>query len=151
MLNPGESGAVPLPSQSWLAKTKQAWEAFWSSEVAAVATLEDEAAIVRLHDLRDQHERYLRIVRRTPFVDSAQGPKPNPAMKDVISIERAIVALEDRFGLSPKARAQLGIAWGQAQLTAADLSRMAANDGDNDQALLAEWRQETTKGTINDD
>ena len=55
-------------------------------------------------------------------------------------------ALEDRLGLSPKARAQLGVTFGQAQLSAAELNRMALESGETggngDQVVEAELLDE---------
>jgi hypothetical protein len=48
-----------------------------------------------------------------------------------MKLERAIVQLEDRYGVSFKALANLGVAVGQAKVTAAELNRVA-DDRDTD-------------------
>jgi hypothetical protein len=40
------------------------------------------------------------------------------------ALDKAIVALEDRIGLTPKAQAALGIVVGRQKLTAADINRL---------------------------
>jgi hypothetical protein len=53
-------------------------------------------------------------------------------------IKRAIVVVEDRYGISPKALANLGVAVGRAELTALDLTWMAEGPG-ADRAENDDW------------
>jgi hypothetical protein len=55
-----------------------------------------------------------------------------------MTLERAIVALEDRYGVSLKAMANLGVAIGQAKLTAAELNRMTMGEDDDDPSEVLE-------------
>ena len=57
----------------------------------------------------------------------------NPAFAEAMKLESACLALEDRYGLSIKAKAAISLTIGQAQVTAADLNRMAQEpDADED-------------------
>lgn len=140
--------AVPPANRKWLKATKQTWVDFWSSSISAAVENADRAVVLRLFELRDRQARAWLRYDKQPYVDGSMGqPRANPALADAMSLEKAIIALEDRLGLSPKARAQLGVTFGQAQLSAAELNRMALESGetggDGDQVvdaeLLDEW------------
>jgi P27 family predicted phage terminase small subunit len=110
-----------------LAATRRAWERYWRSDVATVATDADRDLVERLFVLRDEHARALRTVRSTSerlVSGSRQQPRLSPLLDLVFKLEGAIHTLETELGLSPLARARLGIAVGQATLTAAELNRM---------------------------
>ena len=109
---------LPAP-RCLLAATRQAWEGFWGSEVAAaVDASSDMPAIVRLFTLLDERERALRIYRRARLVSGSQGqPVLSPAFKAIAVLDSEIRQLEDRFGLTPRARAALGLTIGQARIT----------------------------------
>ena len=137
-----------LPAKpKWLKKTKQDWVDFWAGSISAAVEVADRAMVYRLFDLRDRQARAWIRYDKQPYVDGSQGqPRANPAMADAMALEKAIIALEDRLGLSPKARAQLGVTFGQAQLSAAELNRMALEsgetDGNGDQVVEAELLDE---------
>ncbi len=128
----GEEGVEPAP-RGWLKATKTAWAAFWTSEVAGAVTPADRHGLLRLFRLRDMQLRAFNRYEKQPYVDGSMGqPVANPALADAMTLEKAVLALEDRLGLSPKARANLGLAFGQAKLTAAELNRMAKEPDDGD-------------------
>lgn len=82
----GRKGKAPeLPKHEWLDSTKAWWETLWSSPMAAAWLDADVDALARLAFLRD---------------DFARGGAPATCLP-------AMQALEDRFGLSPKARRAL--------------------------------------------
>lgn len=146
--HPPQPVGPSIPNPKWLKVTKDAWVEFWSSDVSAAVTAATRPAVERLFNLRDEQERAWRLYRKTPYVEGSTGqPRINPAFDAAMKLEGAITALEDRIGLTPKAMANLGIVIGQAQLTAADLNRMAleAAHGDDDQEaivdaeILGEW------------
>lgn len=118
---------VPSPMSTWSAGTKRSWATFWTSSVATVIKPEQHDALFRLFEMRDLQTRALARYRKQPYVDGSTGqPVTNPSFADATKLETQICALEDRLGLTPKALANLGIAVGQAALTAADLNRMAS-------------------------
>lgn len=136
-------GFDPPPAlPSWLKPTKQSWDEFWSHPLAKTVEAVDVPALERLFTMRDMQSRAWRRYKKQPYIDGSQGqPVANPAFGEAMSLERAIVALEDRIGLTGKARANLGVALGQAALTAADLNRAAKDaDADHDDAIeVASW------------
>ncbi len=134
----------PAASRGWRKPTKDAWVEYWSSEVSGAAESVDLSALRRLFTMRDMQAACWARYEKDPYVDGSKGqPVANPSLDDALKLERAIVALEDRLGLSPKARANLSMAIGQAALTAADLNRMAKEDDGTedivDAELVEEW------------
>lgn len=98
-LSAKRDGAVPrLPSREagWLPATESWWETIWASPMASVWLDADVDGLVRLATLKD---------------DFARGEGPAVALP-------AMLGLEDRFGLSPKARRALQ--WEVAREAAAD-------------------------------
>jgi hypothetical protein len=135
---PGGLTSVPDPDPKWLAETKREWVAVFGSAQAATLDGSTVPGIRRLFEMRDLQGRAWARYKKQPYVDGSQGqPVANPAFDEAMKLERAIVSLEDRYGLSLKALANLGVAVGQAKLTAAELNRMAEDgrgdsDGDDD-------------------
>jgi hypothetical protein len=124
---PGGEFEAPSPSTSWLKATKDDWAAFFGSDRAAVLTGVTLPGLRRLFEMRDLQRRAWARYKRQPYVDGSQGqPVANPGFDEATKLERAIVALEDRYGLSLKALANLGVALGQATLTAQELNTLAA-------------------------
>lgn len=116
--------AAPEPPTGWLKATRERWTAFWGSELAAVVDPStDTAALERLFGFYDEIERATRAIRTERFVEGSQGqPRLNPAAKYLIDLEAAVRALEDRFGMTPRARLQLGIDFATAQRSLAKLN-----------------------------
>jgi len=116
---------LPDPPRGLLMVTRQRWQAFWGSEVAAAVDAgSDSPAVERLFSLLDERERSLRTYRRARLVAGSQGqPVLSPAFKAMSVLDSEIRQLEDRFGLTPRARAALGISIGQARLTLDELNR----------------------------
>lgn len=138
----------PAVVRGWRKATKDAWTEYWSSEVSQAAETVDLSGLRRLFTMRDMQAACWARYEADPYVDGSKGqPVANPALDDALKLERAIVALEDRLGLSPKARANLSMAIGQAAMTAADLNRMAREgDADEDRdivdaELVEEWEE----------
>lgn len=118
---------VPEAPPGLLAATRKAWDEFWSSEVAAaVDASSDMGAVRRLFSLVDERERAIRAYRRARLVAGSKGqPVLSPMFGAIRVLDVAILALEDRFGLTPRARAALGISIGQAKLTLDQLNASA--------------------------
>jgi P27 family predicted phage terminase small subunit len=132
---------VPKPPSGMLAATRRAWDRYWRSDVATVATDADRDLVERLFLLRDEHARVLRTLRSTGermVSGSRQQPRLSPLFDLLFKLEGAIHTLETELGLSPLARARLGIAVGTAKLTAAELNRITRDaqpraDDDDDE------------------
>lgn len=109
-----------------LAATVQAWDRLWRSDVVSVVDLRsDREAVVRWATLLDERERAFRAYRRQRLVEGSQGQAVlNPLWAVVRSCDGELRALEDRIGLSPKARLQLGITYAEAGKSLDELNRL---------------------------
>lgn len=137
---PSSGVVVPEAEKGWLASTKVEWAEFFGSDQAQALDGSTVPGVRRLFEMRDLQSRAWVRYKKEPYVDGSQGqPVANPAFDEAMKLERAIVALEDRYGVSLKALANLGVAVGQARLTAAELNRMAMESvHDGDSAIEAE-------------
>lgn len=89
----GKAPSLPRKKPAWLKSTREWWATIWASPMATVWQPADVEPLVRLARLRD---------------DDARGEGSVAALAQM-------TALEDRFGLSPKARRSL-----QWEIVAAD-------------------------------
>lgn len=142
----GGAKKAPRPPSGLTPATRKAWHAYWASEVSSVAQEVALPAIRRLFELYDQRERAMELVRAALMVKGSMGQiRTNPAADYVLKLEPAILRLENELGLTPMAMTRLGIAVGEAQMTAAELNRIAqevggrSDDDDEDQALRARF------------
>lgn len=93
----------PDPARGLLAVTTADWRAFWQSPQAAHVVESHLPALRRLFALRDQRERFARLGLKDPIgTGSTDQLVLSPLVKHLPVLDAAILALEDRFGLSPK-------------------------------------------------
>ena len=131
---------APPPPAGLLKSLRSAWTALWSSPLARFwDPVTDEPVVRRLWQLYDERERAYRGFRRERLVLGSQGQMVlNPLGRLVAQLDAEIRQLEDRVGLSPRARLQLGITIGEAARSLADLNRaldVDYDDGDEDPRL----------------
>ena len=128
---------VPEPPRELLQVTRRLWENYWTSPlIAAVEPATDLPAIQRMFTLYDERERAYRAYRKERLVKGSQGQMViNPLAKQMTAMDSEIRQLEDRLGLTPKSRAQLGITFGAVQRTIEDLNRDTEADWDDDPRL----------------
>lgn len=126
---------APTAPDGLLEATVEDWEHFWASELAQLVEPDtDLPALERLFGLYDEHRRAMREARKERVVEGSMGQMVlNPLLKYAESVAKEIRALEDRFGLTPKARLALGVAFGDAARSLSDLNRMLEDDGDGDE------------------
>lgn len=131
---PSARSPVPPMPAGLLAPVRASWNAFWTSEQASLVMPADHPALLRLFALLDERERCFRAARKQRLVQGSTGqPQLNPLLKFVASLDAEIRQLEDRFGLSPLARLRLGVAFGEAHKSLADLNRTLLEEvGDDD-------------------
>jgi P27 family predicted phage terminase small subunit len=128
----------PLPAKlsgvTPLAATKEAWQRLWESPVARVLDrTSDLGAVIRWAELLDERERAMRAFRKSRLVSGSMGqPTLNPLWQVIASIDKELRQLEDRIGLTPKARLQLGITLAEAGRSIEDLNRMLDEETDAD-------------------
>jgi P27 family predicted phage terminase small subunit len=136
---------VPRPPIGLLKTSVQRWETYWRSTVGVVARESggvDLPALERWIRNVDEWDRAMRVLRRSRLVQgSAKQMRLNPLATYVAQREAAIRDAELAYGMTPIARLKLGIAVGQARLTAAQLNEALNDSSDDDDALNAEWEQ----------
>jgi P27 family predicted phage terminase small subunit len=134
------STADPPAPPSGLGKlAKDLWARFWTSAVAGVIEDPDLYALKRWIESVDERERLLRAVRKATTVRGSTGqPVLNPLAKRLDQLEGQIERFERQFGMTPKARADLGIATGNAAMTAAQLNDMANEDAPDQETIDGE-------------
>jgi P27 family predicted phage terminase small subunit len=125
---------TPAPPAGLLKATREQWVEFWKSPAANIVELgSDLPALHRLFQLYDERTRAIRACSKKPMVEGSKGqPVRNPLSKVVTECDGAIRVLEDRFGLTPKARLQLGITPGKGPKSIDDLNRMLNETDDDD-------------------
>ena len=128
----GDTPAPPHPSGRKLLKTTvDQWEGFWSSPLAKLITDADRPALERLFHLLDTRERLQRIYLKDPFTTGSTGQVvSHPAAKELASLDGRIAKLEGQFGLTPKARLDLGVSFGAAAKSLEQLGRDFDKDMD---------------------
>lgn len=131
--------SAPHPSGSkLLAATVEAWETFWSDELAGLVKPADMPALVRLFRMYDLRERMERQLLKQPFAEGSTGQiVVHPASKEMASLDGRILALEDRFGITPAGRLKLGVVFGAAARSLEELNR----DFDHDDEIDADPRR----------
>lgn len=124
--------APPPPDPKLLAITRQAWEEFWASPLARlVSTTTDLMALRRLFMFYDEQERSMRAYRRQRLTRGSTGQLVvNPILKAIAPGD--LLALEDRFGMSPRSRLQLGVILGDAARSLADINAELDSDGSDE-------------------
>lgn len=99
------------------------WNTYWLSPLSQTVTLPtDMPALRRLFlyydDIEKSHANYL---AQPIWSGSAGQDRISPFARHAMELESAVRALEDRFGLSPKARLELGVTLGDAARSLAEL------------------------------
>ena len=125
---------MPSPPQGarWLKHSRDWWHAVWCEDIAATWTTSDRPMVERLLTLVEERERARRGTSHSRLVEGSQGqPVLNPLAKYMLEVDKEIRQLEDRLGLSPRARLQLGVQFADASRSLADL---AGAMGDDDEA-----------------
>lgn len=121
---------VPELPGDMLDETRRLWAAFWEEPHAAAVIGAQLVVALRWAEAFDQWRRSLDKVIAQPFVDGSQGqPVGNPLMAWVASREAEMEKCERQLGIGLRNRSDLGIAAGQAQLTAQELIRMQRESG----------------------
>jgi hypothetical protein len=105
----------PDPPRGLSPGGRDEWEAFWASPLAKTVCATDLPALRRLFELREEAAEAHEAYQLAPTIEGSMGqPVTNPEGRHALAIDAAVVALEDRFGLNPKARLGMGVRMGQA-------------------------------------
>jgi P27 family predicted phage terminase small subunit len=123
----------PMPA-GLLVSTQSLWTSFFSSALArAIEPESDLPAITRYFSLLDERERLYRAFKRKRIVKGSQGqPMLNPAGRALHGFDAELRQLEDRLGLTPRARLQLGIQLTEAARSLAELNQALDEDEDDE-------------------
>ena len=115
---------IPQLAGRTLKSTKIWWEEFWTSDLSSAIDIKSDLPVIqRLASLMDERERIYKQAKKERLVTGSQGQVVlNPLYHALLKIDAEIRNLEDRIGLNPKARGQLGISIGQAKKTLDDLN-----------------------------
>ena len=105
----------------------ESWGLFWQSDIArAVSWERDHRALERLFTLYELRGTCFRESQNMPYAKGSQGQIiANPLLRTLSAVGSEITALEDRFGLTPRGAAQLGLTVGGLKKTIDDLNRDA--------------------------
>jgi len=116
-----------------LAEIREWWQAFWSSDLVAVVGADtDIPAVRRLATLLDLRERALRAAQENMMIVGSTGQMvENPLAKAMSRYDVEIRNLEDRFGLTPRARLNLGVQLGQARKSLEDMMKVTRDDDED--------------------
>ena len=128
----GKGKKIPAPPENLLKVNRESWKRYWNSQLAQVVEPDtDLPAITRLWTVYDLRERAYRAYGRQPMIEGSEGqPVENPAGRAMRSYDAEIRQLEDRLGMTPRARLQLGITFGAAAKSMGELTWKLADDND---------------------
>jgi terminase small subunit-like protein len=103
------------------------WKEFWGSEFSQLVDWDrDQDALRALYRLYDLRRRLEVAAESGVFVAGSQEqPVLNPALRQITTVDAAILAREQQFGLTPKSAAALGLTIGALKRTVEDLNREA--------------------------
>lgn len=130
VLLPGGRESLPVMPTGWTNTTAASWDAYWTDTVAGLIQPSEVAIVCRYFEYVDEWNRTMRAFKAQRLVEGSTGqPRLNPLAGFLRELEGVMSALEMRLGLSPKARAQLGIVLGEAKRSLADLNNdLGGND-----------------------
>jgi len=135
---------MPAPlNGKWRVETAALWQAFWTSPIAQVVDREsDMPRLLRWIVYWDEWFRAVRALRRRRMVEGSMGqPVVNPLSAYIAAVEGRIERIEEKFGLTPLDRMRLGISFGEAHRSLADMNADLDDDaGDDDYALPADYK-----------
>jgi P27 family predicted phage terminase small subunit len=108
-----------------LAATRRIWNAYWNSPVSRAVDVDaDRYRVERWISTVDEYERVNAAFKQTRIVKGSTGqPVLNLLNQYLQQLLAEINKAETELGLTPLARMRLGIAYGEAQLTALELAR----------------------------
>ena len=108
-----------------LKATEEWWVEFWRSPIAKlVDPRSDLRALARLALLYDERDRAVAAYKRKRSSTGSTGQLVvNPFAKEIASLDGRITQLEDRFGLTPKARLDLGVVYSEAHDALSELEQ----------------------------
>lgn len=127
---------IPAPPDDIHPDLLAEWDTYWSSSVALAADQVDLPMIRRLFTYRDEwlrlHVAYSALDPEDRIIAGSRNRdnlRIHPFADRMTKLESEISKLEDKLGLSPLARARLGIEIGNQKLTWQQLAKQASAGG----------------------
>ena len=148
-VDPASKPVIPLAPKGLTTASKKRWRTFWLSPLASVVEIStDLHRVERWIQAVDEYEKVGKVFRSSRLVKGSTGqPVLNPLASYLTSLEATISRAEQELGMTPLARLKLGIAVGQAKLTAEALNK-SLNEAGQDrpqivdaEAWEAEWQE----------
>ena len=101
---------VPEPDDEWADQVADEWYDYWNSPIASVLNRDsDVSALRRLFDYKHELVWAMAAYRSARITLGSMGQdRVNPMADMVMKLEKLIIPLEDRFGMSPAGRIRLG-------------------------------------------
>ncbi|MEV4173994.1 P27 family phage terminase small subunit [Nonomuraea sp. NPDC049709] len=153
-LQAAEDDGHPAAPDYLLPMTKERWATYWTSPVAKlVDAVSDLPALERLFWLYDDLERSRQAVAETGHVIKGSKGQTvmNPLLRHMQTQAAETRQLEDRFGLSPRARLSLNLTLGQAAQSLADLNAPFLDAGGDDDDPRDDPRLDVVDAEVVDD
>lgn len=117
---------VPDPPRKMLQLTRSVWELVWTSGIASALQPQDQVSLQRWIRYLDEWNRCEREMTKPRFDRLVAGSRGqlvlNPLIPYMQQLEGLMTKLEDKLGLSPMARARLGLTAAEGQLLANQLN-----------------------------
>ena len=116
------------------AALKDEWNTLWQSDLAAHWNQDsDLLAMRRLFGLYKRLAKYEQEGDRSAVTEGSTGQLTmHPLLKAADTLRPQILALEDRFGLTPMARLKLNISLGDSVISLDEMNKRLAADEDDD-------------------
>lgn len=136
--------AAPKAPVGLLAPSRRIWRELFASPVArAIDIKADLFKLQRWIGAVDEYQRVSAIFKAARLVNgSTRQPVLNPLAAYLANLEATISRIEVEFGMGPLSRMRLGIATGQAALTADELNRRLDGAGEAADVPVEAWEQE---------
>lgn len=110
----GYATEIPDPPAGIVKAAREAWVAFWRSDVSALVNRHaDLTALRRWAVCLSERERVWAKLRKEWTVTGSMGQRViNPLGTYMDRLTREIARYEDKFGMTPQARMRLGVTFG---------------------------------------
>lgn len=147
-VDPADKPVIPTAPKGLTAASKKRWRTFWLSPLAKVVEIStDLHRVERWIQAVDEYEKVGKVFRSSRLVKGSTGqPVLNPLASYLANLETSISRAEQELGMTPLARLKLGIAVGQAKLTAEALNKSLNDTGERPEiaeveAWEADWQE----------
>lgn len=105
----------PDPPPTLGAIGRRVWSDIWTAGARAYEPATDSLIIERYASLQERRRVLLDIIEEEGWLSEGSNGQTvaHPAVRLLMEVEKALTPLEDRLGLSPEARARLGISFAE--------------------------------------